>query len=249
MKKAAIALTLTSIISTAVQADAVGLYLGGQVWDTEAQGVFGEKNTQSDFNLQDEQQGSYFIAVEHPLPFLPNIKIAYTNLDTKGSTTLTSNFEFDDKTFTANTAVNAVFDVSYNDYTFYYELFDNDLLTFDLGLTARDIEGDIDVADAGATLSASLSFSEVIPLVYTSAIVGLPFTDWNLFAEGNYLSFDDHTLYDYQVGISYALLDNLAVDVNLTAGYRAVKFELEDLDDLYADLKFKGLFAGVIVHF
>ncbi|WDD98324.1 TIGR04219 family outer membrane beta-barrel protein [Thalassomonas actiniarum] len=250
MKKAAIALTLTTLLSASVQADTLlGVYFGGQVWDNEAEGVFGESTTQSDFNLKDEQQGSFFVAVEHPLPFLPNVKLAHTSLDTDGNTTLTTDFEFNDQTFTANTSVDAVFDVSYNDYTFYYELFDNDLLTFDFGLTARDLDGDVKVADTGNTQSASRSVSEIVPMVYSSAIIGLPFTDWNLFAEGNYLTFDDHTLYDYQVGVSYALTENFALDVNLTAGYRAVKFELDDLDDFYADLEFKGLFAGVIMHF
>jgi hypothetical protein len=45
------------------------------------------------------------------------------------------------------------------------------------------------------------------------------------------------------------LIDNLAIDVNLTAGYRAVKLQLEDIDDLYTDIEFKGVFAGVVVHF
>jgi hypothetical protein len=63
------------------------------------------------------------------------------------------------------------------------------------------------------------------------------------------LSIDSHTLYDYQVGISYELIDNLAIDVNLTADYRAVKLQLEDIDDLYTDIEFKGVLAGVVVHF
>jgi outer membrane protein len=77
----------------------------------------------------------------------------------------------------------------------------------------------------------------------------LPGTSFNLFANGNLLSIDDHKLYDYQVGVSYELIDNLAVDVNLTVGYRAVKIELEDLDNLYTNIDFKGAFAGVVVHF
>ena len=32
-------------------------------------------------------------------------------------------------------------------------------------------------------------------------------------------------------------------------GYRAVKLELNDIDDLYSDLTFNGVFAGAIVHF
>jgi len=41
----------------------------------------------------------------------------------------------------------------------------------------------------------------------------------------------------------------MVVDVNLTAGYKSVKLELDDLDDLYTDIEFDGVFAGVVVHF
>jgi outer membrane protein len=80
-------------------------------------------------------------------------------------------------------------------------------------------------------------------------MVGLPFTGFNLFAEGNFLSIDDNVLYDYQAGISYELVENLAIDINLTLGYRAVKLELDDLDDLYTNLDFDGVFAGAVLHF
>jgi len=125
------------------------------------------------------------------------------------------------------------------------------LLTFDFGLTARDFDsqikviGDID----GTETSSDLSVSGFIPLVYVSTVIGLPYTGFNVFAEANFLSYDDNSVYDYQIGVSYELLDNLAVDLDLTLGYRAVKLELNDIDDLYSDLTFDGVFAGAIVHF
>jgi outer membrane protein len=89
----------------------------------------------------------------------------------------------------------------------------------------------------------------MLPLLYVNTVIGLPFTGFNVFAEANFLSFNSQTIYDYQVGVSYELLDNIAVDFNLTAGYRSVKLELNDLDDLYSDLSFDGFFAGAVMHF
>ena len=43
--------------------------------------------------------------------------------------------------------------------------------------------------------------------------------------------------------------ENLAIDVTFQIGYRAITVELDDLDDIYADLEFKGFFAGLEVHF
>ena len=86
-------------------------------------------------------------------------------------------------------------------------------------------------------------------MLYAYTNIGLPFTGFNVFGEGNFLSVGDHSLYDFQVGVSYELIDNLAVDVNLTLGYRAVQLEVDDLDNLYSNLDFKGVFAGAVVHF
>ncbi|NQY35615.1 MAG: TIGR04219 family outer membrane beta-barrel protein [Alteromonadaceae bacterium] len=250
MKKIVIAVSLLALMSMSTKADVVGVYIGGQVWDNEAQGVFGEKNNyQQNFNFSDQQQGSAFIAVEHPLPLIPNIKISKTKLDTDGTTTLNSDYIFGETSFADGIDVNTVFNVSYVDYTLYYELFDNDLLTFDFGITARDIKADINVKAAEGSLAGNLKSSAIIPLLYVSTVVGLPFTGFNVFVHGNLLTIDDNTLYDYQAGISYELLDNIAVDLNLTLGYRSVKLELEDLDNLYADLDFKGVFVGAVLHF
>ena len=44
-------------------------------------------------------------------------------------------------------------------------------------------------------------------------------------------------------------MGNLAIDLTLQLGYRAVTLELDDLDDIYSDLEFKGIYAGLEVHF
>lgn len=257
MKKAIIAASLATVLCASAQADTLlGLYIGGQVWANQAEGSFGEGDLQGDqatFSFNDESQGSYFIAFEHPIPLIPNIKITSTTLDTQGSTNLDRQFEFGDETYSVNTQVNTVLDLSYIDYTLYYELFDNDLLTVDLGVTARDIDTQISASGLDSntqnSITSELGGSGIVPMLYVSTIVGLPFTGFNVFAEANYVSYDDQTLYDYQVGVSYEVLDNLAVDLNVTLGYREMKLELNDLDDLYSDLTFNGVFAGVIVHF
>lgn len=255
MKKIALAAALATVLSTNVQADALGIYLGGQVWDNQASGTFGDGSSLVDFNLVDEKQNSFFVAFEHPLPLIPNARIASTSLETNGMTTLDTDFDFDDETFLNGADVNADFDVSYVDYTLYYELFDNDLLSFDFGITARDFDGDVTVSTQVTTSSGTVSQSDtiavtdVVPMLYVATNVGLPLTGLNLYAQGNFLSFDDHTLYDYEVGVSYELIDNMLIDVNVNAGYRAVKLELEDLNDLYTNIEFDGVFVGTTIHF
>lgn len=252
MKKNAILMSMGMMLSTPVFADTIGLYIGGHVWDNSASGTYGESTGQVHAGLKDQTQNSFFVAIEHPFPLIPNIKIASTDLDTNGSTSLIKDFEFGGENYAMGSDISTKFDVSYVDYTMYYELFDNGLFSFDLGVTARDFESDIYVTsleEVDEPASSKLSSSEIVPMVYVSTNVGLPLTGFNVYAQGNLLSLDDSTMYDYEVGVSYELIDNLAIDVNLTVGYRAVKLDVEDIDDLYTDLDFDGVYAGAVVHF
>tara|TARA_R110002167_G_scaffold316099_1_gene521654 strand:+ start:3488 stop:4324 length:837 start_codon:yes stop_codon:yes gene_type:complete len=278
MKKTAFAASLAALFTFTAQANnKVGLYLGGQIWQSEASGIFGEKNTLNDFNLKKEQQINYFVAVEHPFPLLPNVRISSTTLDTTGKTTLTQEFSFGDETFPMGDDVNASFNVSYMDYTLYYELFGNGNFSFDLGLTARNFNGDVTVTGStiiypgddlcngpeiapvppsscpsptsSDTPSDKIKTNEIVTMLYVATNISLPLTGLSVFAQGDFSLIDDHSLYDYQVGLSYDLVDSFVMDLNLNLGYRAVKMEFEDLDNLYTDLEFKGAFVGVIVRF
>ena len=256
MKKLVLAASVAALLSTSAQADTLlGLYIGGQVWDAAATGTFGEDDGQGnvvlqDFNLEDQQQTSFHVALEHPIPLIPNIKIASTTLDTDGVTTIDEDFSFGGIEYPIGAEVETVFNLGYIDYTLYYEILDNDLVTLDVGITARDFDGDITVTDDIGLLAVSEEeIAVVVPMLYVSAIVGLPLTGLNFFAEGNIVSYDGSSITDYQVGVSYAVLDNLAVDLDITLGYRSVKMDLEDLDDLYADMTFDGAYLGATVHF
>lgn len=248
MKKILLATALTVAISSSAQADTLlGLYVGGQIWATEASGSFGDSNDQAEFTFEDQKQGSFYAAFEHPLPLIPNVRISHTTLDTTGVTTLPDDFDFRGEVFDIDSEVSTQFDLTYMDYTLYYEFFDNDLVSFDLGITGRDFDTDITVSqdDNSSTLRAT----GIIPMLYAYTNIGLPFTGFNIYGEGNFLSLGDHSLYDLQVGVSYEMIDNIAIDVNLTVGYRAVHFEIDDLDDLHSVLDFEGLFVGAVVHF
>jgi outer membrane protein len=282
MKKTVFAATIAALFTANVQAETVGLYLGGQIWQSEASGIFGEKNILIDSNLKKEQQSSYFVAVEHPFTLLPNVRISSTTLDTTGKTTSTQeSFSFDDGVFhidvDIDVDVDASFSISYVDYTLYYELFDNDLFSFELGLTARDFDGAVTEAETTTTVTTSndgaldaeehpehnhiltettktvamgkIKTTEIVPMLYVATNISLPLTGLSIFAQGDFLLKDDHSLYNYQVGLSYGLLDQRKMDFNLTLGYRAVKIEFENVNNLYADIEFKGAFVGVIAHF
>lgn len=213
---------------TSVLADTVfGIYAGGQVWNANSEGQYAAGSSLPGFDLEDESHSSYYIALEHPVPLIPNIKVRQNSLETKGS-------------FTAN-------DFSHRDYILYYEIFDNDLVSFDIGINAMDFDGY--VSPRVSDTFGHQDLSVIVPTVYAAARVGIPATDWTFFADVSALSVKDSKVQDAQVGVEYRLVENLAVDINLNAGYRHSVIELDDVDEVYSDVTFKGPFLGLEVHF
>lgn len=252
MKKTVLMLSLSGVLLTGnAQADTLlGLYMGADGWRTSTDGSFAGNDQQQSFNFTDKTQTSYYVALEHPLPLVPNIRLQHNQLESAGITGLTADLSFAGESFTVDTEVRNQVDLTNTDYVLYYEILDNDLVSLDFGVNGKHINGTVAVAETAANgMAVSQRVSQIIPMAYASAMVGLPLTGLDVFAQGSLISYDGSRLYDMQAGVAYALLDNLAVDLRVKVGYRAVNLRLDDIDDLYADLDFKGVFAGVELHF
>lgn len=252
MKKTLVWLSLgTALLTGSAQADTVlGIYIGADGWNSAVEGGFADTSQLQTFNFEDKTQTSFYVALEHPIPLIPNLKLQQNKLEAAGSTTLNADFSFADTVFNAGTELHNQVDFSSTDYILYYEILDNDLVSIDLGVNAKHLDGDVMVAQASSDgQNATQNVSQFIPMLYSSVAVGLPLTGLELYAQGSFVSYDGSRLYDVQGGMAYALLDNQAVDLKLKAGYRAVNLRLDDIDDLYADVKFTGVYAGVELHF
>ena len=252
MKKSVLAVALGALtLSATTQADTfLGVYAGGSAWNMETEGGFGNSASVTNFDFDSETKSSFYVALEHPIPLIPNLKVARTGMDTMGSATVTNSFSFGGELFASQSTVNTDVELSTTDFIMYYELFDNDLVSFDIGLNGKYLDGNLFVQDStDATINATEEFSGVVPMLYSKLAFGLPFSGFGVFVEGSFLSVDDHTLSDYQAALTYELVDNAAVDIDVQLGYREMNLELEDLDDIYSDLKFSGVFAGLEIHF
>ncbi|RVT46523.1 TIGR04219 family outer membrane beta-barrel protein [Rheinheimera sediminis] len=249
MKKSVVSMVFVAALAAPLaMADTVaGLYIGADLHFAEAKGGFGQTGNQQGFSFEDEKLSSFYVKVEHPVPFLPNIKLQRNGLSSNGNTSLSRTFEFDDQIFAIGTQVDQDVDLSNLDATFYYEILDNDLVSLDLGITAKYIDGDISVATAGRTATQDLS--AVIPMGYAYGSFGLLGTATKIYTEINYVSYDGSTLSDMQVGLAYKLVDSLAVDLSLKAGIKQTKLELDDIDNIDADLTFDGAFVSAELHF
>ena len=248
------ALVATGLTAPLVQADTIlGVYAGVEGWQSQTVGSFAQGGNLETFDFEDETLTSMYVALEHPIPLIPNIKIKRNELEVMGNTTLESSFEFGDIDFQVGSKADTISDLSHNDYVLYYEIFDNDLVSIDLGFNIKDIDGTISVTGSentsGQSITEEVDFSGYVPLGYAAAEVGLPMTDFSVFFEGSLLSIDDSKIQDFQVGVAWEVIDNMAVDVAVKLGYRSLLLELDDVDDVTTDLEVKGPFMGVQVHF
>lgn len=252
MKKHTLAIGMAGLITCfSSQADTLlGLYAGAQGWNMETTGGFSDDGSNIAFNFADKTKSSFYVALEHPIPLVPNIKLQRTAMDTAGDVLVSASFTFGDEIFTANSTALSDVKLTSTDAILYYEIFDNDLLSFDLGINAKYIDGELFVIDKNdPTNSGREAFSGVVPMAYSRIAIGIPATGLGAYVEGSFLSFDDQTLSDYQAAITYSLMENFAIDLTFQVGYRNVKLDLDDLDGIYSNLEFKGAFAGLEVHF
>ena len=245
MKKIILASALGLCIAPMAHADRLlGLFAGAGVWSTDYSGNAGDPSiTLSDLGVKSNTNNFYYLALEHAVPLVPNVRLEHTSISNRESAMVTNTFTINGTSFNASEQVDSAFDLSHTDATFYYQLLDN-WIQFDLGLTARKFNGFVSATSPSA--SERVSVDQTLPLVYAKAQFDLPFTGLSAGAEGNYVSLNKDKLTDYRVKVSY-LFDSV-IDLGVEAGYRTMKLTVDE-SDLTGKLDFKGSYVALIAHF
>lgn len=229
-------------------ADTIGVYVGAGVWNHDPSGSIKDSSVDAfdlkrDFHLKEETEGYFYIAIEHPLPLIPNVKFASTKLSHAGSGITTVNANIGGVNIGVNENLDTKLVLDSTDITLYYELLDN-VVEFDLGLTARKLDGSLDIV-ASTAGNVSEIIDETVPMIYVAAAFNLPVTGLSIHAEGNFIGVSDVSYSDFTTKVRYEIISVFGIE----GGYRAQKLEIDDSPDVVVDMKFSGVFAGVYVHF
>ncbi len=154
-------------------------------------------------------------SLEHFIPLVPNVKFGYTN-------------------------VSGDYNLDYSQYDFiaYYEILDNDLLSFDIGLNLQHFNGKFRYANLDIWQ----------PNLYSRAVVGIPGLPVSIFGSFSYGTLDNVSTVDLEAGVSYSL-DLVAAKVNFNLGYRMQDndFGLTVLGVPISKIESEGFFMGVSV--
>jgi outer membrane protein len=256
MKRSVItAAAIATLGWTAAQADTLGgeIAIGG--WNHDPSGWILYPNddptatrVDADDDLHLDTQSDLYLRAkfEHPLPFIPNLKLAYVHTATEGDGTVTKGFTFGDITVGINENIHSETELDNYDATIYYEIIDGDEFNLDLGLTVRYMDGYVYVKSKTTGLDDTADIDFVVPMLYGNVRAPIPFLEGlSAGAEGNWIGYDGSTLFDFQADLRYTFAMGLGVE----AGYRWQKIKLDDVDDTDADIDIDGFFVGLVWDF
>lgn len=244
MKKTLTCLLLASA-SCASYADIIGFEVGAGSWAQSWEGTISNDgdslDMQDHLGLEDENNTYFYAALEHPVPFLPNIKLSINDMSTSGKKTLSESIVFNGETYTANTTINSEIDLSHNDVVLYYEVLDN-WVNLDLGIAVKIFDGHVRLEDtAGVLPTTEEDLSAPIPMLHATARFDLPLTGF--FAGGTFetISYSGNGLTEYNLELGY----RHATGLGISAGWREFSIELDDVDDFYSDISINGGYVNL----
>ncbi|WP_421842901.1 TIGR04219 family outer membrane beta-barrel protein [Marinobacter algicola] len=239
MRKLILAIGGSLVIAAPVAtADVVGVGANVSYWDSDLSGKAGKNNrvvdVENDLDLESDTNANLNAYLEHPVPLLPNVRLNYTRIEQSGRGELSTEFDV----LPNGAEVDSDLDLSQFDVTLYYEVLDN-WANLDLGVTARNLDGELIVREQATTARVSKTEVDgVIPMGYLAARFDLPFTGVSVGGEANLISFDGDSVYDYNAYGQYEL--SL---LQLRAGYRQISIDYEDSDDRL-DIELGGPFVS-----
>lgn len=230
-------LVSSMLIAASANADFIGATLEAGVYDPDAELTLiddGLPASATNTASMKGDKGTYYgIALEHPIPLIPNLRVQGTELASEGTISTTFNG-------TPVSNVNAKLDLSHTDYTAYYELLDGLFwLHFDAGVTIRNYEGSATVNNDTENLSA------YVPMAYIAPAIAIPGTGLTIGGEIKSLSIGDNSITDTTWKVKW----DSGFIFGVEGGIRSHEVILDDISGLDIDSTNEGAFIGVVLDF
>ena len=225
-----------SSFSANINADALGLFIGGGLWKHDPSGSFSSVgdttiDMESNLGFSSDNDTYFYAAFEHFVPLVPNVRVEIASMEHTGTAS--------GITFNGVAALSGPSSVSIDtiDAIIYWRLLDN-WVNLDVGLNARQLEGDFIVGGQTVPVSAT------VPMLYLAAQIELPFSGFSVGGDVNIISFGDVTYQDVRLRAMYEM-----GIIGFELGLKTTTLELDAVDSINADLEFSGMTVGAFLHF
>ncbi len=208
----------------------------------------------NDARIEDKTQPWARLKFEHPIPIIPNIKLAYTPVKFEGGGTLTQDIRWGNFTFAINTNYNLSVKLDRVDATLYYNLpfiktATAGKLDVELGLNVRTItfEGKLQGTVAGVGIVSEVaSITLPIPMGHLAAEIK-PINQLSLLGEVNYIGYSKNAYYDYRASLRLSPV-RTPLKPFVEVGYRSEKLKIDERD-VKTDINMGGAYALVGIKF
>jgi len=225
-----------------------GLYGSAHIWQPELSGTIGQTGDAFDFSSEfSDDKGdstSVLVAVEHPVPLIPNVQLRATPLTWSGNSNSASGSL--GGLITVSGQVEAEFDLTSLDGTLYYEVLDN-WVSLDVGVTARSFDGFIEAQSSG--VSDRIEIEQIVPMGYLHARFDMPFSGLAAGVRGNIIAYGDNNLTDLEAYLHLEVDLIPLFDIGIQGGIRRFGLEIDDIDDWQSDATLEGAYVALTGHF
>ena len=231
--------------SQIVMADIVGGGASVGYWYSGVSGVATQGNelvdVENQLDLEDSGNVQLSAWLEHPVPVLPNLRLAFSRLEKNGDGEFSGSFG--NLTLASPAAVSSELDLDQLDLTLYYELLDN-WVNLDAGLTVRSIDGELLIEEKSSSSNMNRTeIDAILPMAYLAARFDVPGTDVSLGAEGNGVAYSGDSVIDFAAYGQYEI-----ALLRLQAGYRRMSIDVEDGNESL-DIEVDGPFLSLGLDF
>ena len=160
------------------------------------------------------------LALESDFPYIPHFKFRYSEVDAD---------------YTA---------LEKYDYTLYYDVLDDEVFQFDLGVTFSDYKNSrYTFVDSGV----SRNFDGTTWGIYANGAIGIPNTDIDIIGQYDFSDRDNKKTADFLAGFEYTL-HFVPTDVALRTGYRVMDYTFYKETTDEATVFIDGWFLGFQVN-
>lgn len=250
MKKLCYALLSGLMVSNAY---AIGFDISIGAYKQDPSGTVkykGDKiDVEKDLGLEEHKGAFTRLKFEHPIFFLPNVYFQHMPMKFDGKTRLQRSITYGNTTYQANSDVSSSFKVNRYDVALYRGIPLVGLVGIDpeIGINARimEFDGKITGTTNTGTVTKSKSATVFVPMIYAGLGLNVPVIPISARGELRILHVSKLKYQDWSAELRVKPIKPIYASV----GYRSERLKLDDISDIFTDLKTKGVYATVGLEF
>ena len=225
------------------QGEFVGLNIDVQQISPALTGNFYNNDSSSidlvdDLTVEDSQQSSMVLILEHSISALPNVRYSGFDLDSDNDSSIYEDISLDGNDFSIHGGVGPELNLSQDDIVLYYQLIDTSV-DVDLGVDLKRFDGQMTIDPSSGD---SIEVDETIPLLYLSARYHLPNSGFYIGADINSsilnLGLSESSAEDSTFKLGYESDNGLGVE----GGYKYYSLDLDNGENGSTEFEYDSIF-------